>query len=276
MEINLQQLLHIAVLASIKAGKRIAEIYETEFEVIIKQDYTPVTIADKEANKIIEDELLITKIPVLGEEGEHYSYAIRKNWDLLWIVDPLDGTKEFVKRNGEFTVNIGLSNNGVTILGVIFSPVFKDIYFAADGIGAFKINRHVYMNNQEAICNAQTIDEMIQFADKLPLQKLPETYTIVASRSHHNPELKKYMKQLELNQSVNSIYSGSSIKMCWVAEGLAHEYPRFGRTMEWDTCAGHSILKNAGGTIIDTLKYLPIAYNKENIENPSFIAKLIK
>jgi len=274
MEPNLHELLHLTILTSIKAGKHIAEIYETEFEVIVKQDYTPVTIADKEANKIIEDELLITKIPVLGEEGEHYSYAIRKNWDLLWIVDPLDGTKEFVKRNGEFTVNIGLCKNGSPILGVIYSPIFKDIYFAACGIGSFKINRHVFINNENVICTSKNIDDIIQFADKLPLQKLPETYTIVASRSHHNPELKKYIKQLELNQSINSIYSGSSIKMCWVAEGLAHEYPRFGRTMEWDTCAGHAILDNAGGTIINTENHLPITYNKENIENPSFIAKL--
>ncbi len=275
MEINLDELLHKAVIASIKAGKHIAEIYETEFEVIVKQDYTPVTIADREANKIIEDELLVTKIPVLGEEGEHYNYAIRKNWDLLWIVDPLDGTKEFVKRNGEFTVNIGLCKSGVSILGVIFSPVFKDLYFAADGIGSFKINRHVYIENELTICNAKTINELISFAQKLPLQKLPETYTVVASRSHHNPELKKYIKQLELNQTIASIYSGSSIKMCWVAEGKAHEYPRFGRTMEWDTCAGHNILKNAGGTIVNSYTNLPITYNKENIENPSFIAKLI-
>lgn len=274
MEINLSELLRVAILASIKAGKRIAEIYETEFEVIVKQDYTPVTIADKEANKIIEDDLLITTIPVLGEEGEQFSYDIRKNWELIWIVDPLDGTKEFVKRNGEFTVNIGLCKNGIPLIGVIFSPVFKDLYFAADGIGAFKIDRHQYINYENQITTASDIANIINFAVKLPLQRLPDVYTVVASRSHHNPPLKKYIQQLETKHPIKSIYSGSSIKMCWVAEGIAHEYPRFGRTMEWDTCAGHCILKNAGGTIVDSMNYLPLSYNKENIENPSFIAKM--
>ena len=272
---DLRDLLHKAIFAAIKAGDRINEIYDTDFNVIIKSDYTPVTIADQEANQIIEDVLKQTSIPVLGEEGIHHEYELRKNWSLLWIVDPLDGTKEFVKRNGEFTVNIGLSENGVPILGVIFSPVFKDLYFSADGIGAFKIDRHTFIEIKEEIVSME-LTEILKYSVRLPLQKLPDVFTVVASRSHQNPVLKKYIQEIEKREEVKTIYSGSSIKMCWVAEGLAHEYPRFGRTMEWDTCAGHSILKNAGGNIHHPDNGTPLVYNKGNLANPDFIAFLNK
>lgn len=271
--LDLNHLLYKAIIAAIKAGDRINEIYETDFNVIIKSDYTPVTIADQEANQIIENELKETSIPVLGEEGIHFDYELRKNWELLWIVDPLDGTKEFVKRNGEFTVNIGLCKNGSPILGVIFSPVFKDLYFSADGIGSFKIDRHVFINIKEKLVEMD-LNTLLNYSVKLPLQNLPEVYTVVASRSHHNPELKKHIQEIEKREVVKTIYSGSSIKMCWVAEGLAHEYPRFGRTMEWDTCAGHCILKNAGGNIYNLENNNPLIYNKEKISNPNFIAKI--
>jgi 3'(2'), 5'-bisphosphate nucleotidase len=271
--LDLNLLLYKAIIAAIKAGDRINEIYETDFNVIIKSDYTPVTVADQEANQIIENELKETSIPVLGEEGIHFDYELRKNWELLWIVDPLDGTKEFVKRNGEFTVNIGLCKNGLPILGVIFSPVFKDLYFSGDGIGSFKMDRHTFIKIKENLV-LMDLNTLINNSAKLPLQDLPTEYTIIASRSHHNPELKKYIQEIEKKQVVKTIYSGSSIKMCWVAEGIAHEYPRFGRTMEWDTCAGHCILKNAGGNIYNIENNTPLIYNKEKISNPNFIARI--
>ncbi|MCD6068834.1 MAG: 3(2),5-bisphosphate nucleotidase [Bacteroidetes bacterium] len=269
---NYNELLYAAIQASVKAGKCIERIYQNPFEVEYKSDSTPVTIADKEANAIIEKELEAFGVPVLGEEGEHFIYDKRKNWDHIWIVDPLDGTKEFINRNGEFTVNIALSENNQTVIGVIFSPVFKDLYFAANGLGSFKLDKHVYIENINRFTSL-SLEEIIRLSVKLPLQALPKAHTIVASRSHPNIETKKFVQERKQEQGdVQSIYTGSSIKMCLIAEGKAHEYPRYGRTMEWDTCAGHCILKNAGGEIISLEDNLPLRYNKENIENPNFLA----
>lgn len=266
------QLLHTAIITAIKAGRRIAQIYQNQVEVEYKSDNTPVTIADKEANQIIEDCLSVHQIPMLGEEGEQHNFENRKNWEKLWIVDPLDGTKEFINRNGEFTVNIALSVKGTPVIGVIYSPVFKDLYFASDEIGSYKMDRHTLISLEDKL-NSFSLEEFINHSIKLPLQQLPDVYTIVISRSHQSSESRKYLQQLKTDKGeVNSVFTGSSIKMCWIAEGKAHEYPRFGRTMEWDTCAGHCILKNAGGAIVDFDTKQNLQYNKEDIANPNFLA----
>lgn len=269
---NYNEHLHNAIKAAIRAGERIAEIYLHPFEVEYKSDATPVTIADKEANTIIEDFLQITNIPVLGEEGEHFHYDKRKYWKQIWIVDPLDGTKEFVNRNGEFTVNIALAEEGEPVIGVIYMPVFKDLYFAAKGFGSFKLDKHTFIEHQSLIYT-YSLEKIISLSKQLPFQSLPKNFTLVASRSHPNHDTKHFIQKRKEEQSgLQLIYTGSSIKMCWIAEGKAHEYPRYGRTMEWDTCAGHCILKYAGGEIISLEDQLPLRYNKENIENPSFLA----
>lgn len=262
-----------AILASVEAGKEILKIYDTAFEVEYKEDDTPLTKADQNASEKIIALLKDTNIPVLSEEGEHFTYENRKNLTELWIVDPLDGTKEFVKRNGEFTVNIALVKNGKPLIGVIYSPVFKDLYFAAEGIGSFKINRHDFIPILNEL-KSFTLERLISLAKKLPLQSYPQVYTIVASRSHLSAEIYAYIEEKKTaHNNVNIVNTGSSIKMCWVAEGLANEYPRFGPTMEWDTAAGQAILENANCELVDSETLKPVKYNRPELRNKSFIAR---
>jgi len=269
----MQELLHAAIVAAVNAGDNILEIYNTNFSVNYKSDETPVTAADKAASESIALELANTQIPLICEEIAVPDYEIRKNWQRLWMVDPLDGTKEFVKRNGEFTVNIALIEQQRSIIGVVFSPVSKQLYFAADGVGSFKVEQHQVIeliNNQQL----NNLNVILQKATKLSRKTLTDTYTIIASRSHLSPELYQHINALnQKHQKVNMLNVGSSIKMCWVAEGLAHEYPRFGTTMEWDTAAGHCIVKQAGGNIININTNKELIYNKPNLINPNFIAR---
>lgn len=264
-------LLKLAINASIIAGNEILKVYDTNFFVEIKADETPVTAADKAASNSIIKNLAASNIPVLSEEDEQFPYSKRKNWERIWIVDPLDGTKEFVKRNGEFTVNISLVENQQPVIGVIYCPVFKDLYYACKGVGSFKVDKHDVL----AILNSpqNIIDELMANAKKMPLQSLPKNYTIIASRSHLSKELYAHIDKHKLEgKIIDTINVGSSVKMCWVAEGKAHEYPRFGTTMEWDTASGQCILEQAGGQLIDLETKLPMLYNREYLKNQNFIA----
>lgn len=266
-------LLKLAIAAALKAGDVILKIYDTDFFVQTKSDNTPVTLADKGASDSIIKTLMATNIPIISEEEVILDYKIRKAWTNVWLVDPLDGTKEFVKRNGEFTVNIALVENGQPVIGVIYSPVSKEIYFASKNNGSFKILQHDVIAERNK--NEKTlIENLMLVAKKLPLQKLPNTYTIVASRSHLSKEINQHIDKLKnMYGNVNTINVGSSIKQCWVAEGKAHEYLRLGITMEWDTAAGQCILEQAGCNLIDLESNLPMRYNKENLKNSFFIAK---
>lgn len=267
------QLLHQTIIASVLAGKEILDVYETNFNVEYKDDKSPLTLADKRASEKIIEELNQFNIPVLSEEGVHDIFEKRKTWNKLWIVDPLDGTKEFVKRNGEFTVNIALVEDHTPTLGVIYSPVFKDLYFAAKGIGSFKIDRSVFSSLIDSI-QTSTLTDLLSIAQKLPLVSDRKNYVVVASRSHMSTETHQHIEQLKLNHSnVEIVSTGSSIKMCWVAEGVADEYPRFGPTMEWDTAAGQAILQEANANLIDFETKQPMKYNRENLLNNWFIAK---
>lgn len=269
----MQQLLHTAIKSAINAGDKILEIYNTNFAVEYKSDETPVTAADKAASNSIASELAHTQIPLICEEIAVPDFDVRKNWEQLWMVDPLDGTKEFIKRNGEFTVNIALIKNQLPIIGVVFSPVTKQLYFAAQNLGSFKVNQHEVI---ELINNQQLnhFNLIMEYARKLSIKTLPNTYTIIASRSHLSTELYQHINLLEQkHKKINLLNVGSSIKMCWVAEGLAHEYPRFGTTMEWDTAAGHCIVIHAGGSIVDINSKKDLIYNKSNLKNPNFIAQ---
>ena len=270
---NYQKLLHQSIIASVLAGKEIMEVYDTNFEVEYKDDNSPLTLADKKASEKIIGELKQFDIPVLSEEGVHDSFEIRKTWNKLWIVDPLDGTKEFVKRNGEFTVNIALVEENIPTLGVIFSPIFKDIYFAATDLGAFKIDRKEFSLLVDSIQD-QTLEQLLKIAQKLPIVSNRKNYVVVSSRSHMSTETYQHIEALKLtHKHVEIVTTGSSIKMCWVAEGIADEYPRYGPTMEWDTAAGQAILQEAKACLIDMETKLPMKYNRDQLLNNCFIAK---
>lgn len=259
-------LLKLAITAALKAGQEILKIYDTDFFVETKNDNTPVTLADKGASDSIIKDLTQTNIPIISEEEDVLDYEIRKKWERVWLVDPLDGTKEFVKRNGEFTVNIALIENNQPVIGVIYLPVHKELYFACINYGSFRVTQQHSMQNN--------IDDLLKEAVKLPAQKLPKKYTVVASRSHLSRELNQHIDKLKnVYGEVDITNVGSSIKQCWVAEGKAHEYLRLGTTMEWDTAAGQCILEQAGGQIIDLETQKPMRYNKVNMRNNFFIAK---
>jgi 3'(2'), 5'-bisphosphate nucleotidase len=266
-----KELLKLAVTAAFKAGEEILKIYSTDFYVETKSDNTPVTLADKASGQCITRILSGTNIPVISEEEEILDYSIRKNWKQVWIVDPLDGTKEYVKRNGEFAVNIALVENNKPVIGIIYAPTLKDIYFAYAGGGSYKITQHDMIVE---LTKKNLPDHLFEFAKKLPSQKLPKAYTIVGSRSHLSREINEHVEKLRnLYGEVDMISVGSSIKQCWVAEGKAHEYVRYGTTMEWDTAAGQCILEEAGCRLIDLETSLPMVYNRENMKNNYFVAR---
>lgn len=263
-----KELLLTAVNAAVDGGDAILDVYENEeAQVEIKEDESPLTQADLKSNAAIMALLEKTGIPVLSEEGKNITYQERKNWELLWIVDPLDGTKEFIKRNGEFTVNVALVKNGVPVLGVIYVPVAKDLYFGVEGEGSFKIGR------VGSYTQVDNFDSLKDAADALPL-KADRKFTVVGSRSHMNEETSAYIKSLESQHGEAEIMSrGSSLKICMVAEGKADVYPRFAPTMEWDTAAGHAIAKYAGFEMVLHNQDVPLQYNKEDLLNPWFIVK---
>jgi 3'(2'), 5'-bisphosphate nucleotidase len=256
--------LFTAINAALEAGKVILEIYKLDdFEVEIKGDNSPLTKADTASNNVIMSYLAETNIPVLSEEGKDITYEERKNWSQLWIVDPIDGTKEFIKRNGEFTVNIALIENQKTLIGVIFVPVTGDLYFSSEEIGAFKVK--VDLDNFD-------IETLISNGNKLPLEKENKIFTIVASKSHMSKETEEYVqKMFNIHGEVNLISKGSSLKLCMVAEGTADCYPRFAPTMEWDTAAGQAICKYAGKTVFDNKTKKEMLYNRADLLNNSFI-----
>lgn len=269
-QVNFELLLKLAVKAALRAGDEILKVYETDFAVMTKSDNTPVTKADKVSGRCIASVLQESGIPVISEEEEVPGYEVRQNWDRVWIVDPLDGTKEYVKRNGEFAVNIALVEKGAPVIGVIYVPVMRDIYFAAVGIGSFKITQNDVITE---LTKKNLPDNLLDYARSLPLQPLPKNYTVVASRSHLSKEVSARVKKMEaMYGKVELISVGSSIKQCWVAEGRAHEYPRFGDTMEWDTAAGQCILEESGGKLLNYETSEPMRYNKEHMLNSYFIA----
>jgi 3'(2'), 5'-bisphosphate nucleotidase len=267
---NYESLLKLAVKAALRAGEEILKVYETDFHVETKSDNTPVTIADKISGRCITSILEETGIPIISEEESVPEYETRKHWTSLWMVDPLDGTKEYVKRNGEFAVNIALVTNNEPVIGVIYAPVFKDVYFGARGLGSYKITQNDVIME---LTKKNLPDNLFEYARRLPLQAPPKNYTVVASRSHLSSEINNRIGKFEnMYGQVNLINIGSSIKQCWVAEGRAHEYPRFGKTMEWDTAAGQCILEESGNSLIDLDTDKPMRYNKEQMLNNYFVA----
>jgi 3'(2'), 5'-bisphosphate nucleotidase len=234
-----------------QAGEAIIKIYETDFSVYEKSDLSPLTEADLAAHNVISNGLLklTPEIPILSEESAKISYSIRKNWERYWLIDPLDGTKEFIKRNGEFTVNIALIENQRPILGVIYVPVSRVTYYGSKDTGAFK---------QPPDCVAEPIT--VSSKHSRPVR-------VAGSRSHAGESLKRYLENLGEYEIVSM---GSSLKSCLVAEGMADIYPRLGPTSEWDTGAAQAIVEAAGGRVTDT-RMQPLLYNsKESVLNPDF------
>ncbi len=261
--------LHIAIKAALEAGKSILEIYHSEdFGIEHKGDNSPLTKADIASHHKIVSFLEQTSIPILSEEGKAIPYEERQNWNQLWIIDPIDGTKEFIKRNGEFTVNIALIENQIPVLGVIFVPALGDLYFSTKNIGAFKVSLpEVDMVNLEILLDS---------AVKLPLERKDKTFTIVASRSHMSSETETYVQEMKgLYGQVNLISKGSSLKLCMIAEGQADCYPRFAPTMEWDTAAGQAICEHAGFQVIDWESKKSMLYNRKELLNNWFLVHSI-
>lgn len=253
--------------AAKEAGAAILEIYEESphIEVMQKQDDSPLTIADQKANRIINDILAQTPFPIISEENRQIPFPQRQGWEFCWIVDPLDGTKEFIKKNGEFTVNIALCQNGVPIFGVIYVPVTRELYYGEVSSGkAFKSvlgSRH------------EPTGPLFSEEDRIGPARTPEKeLKVVGSRSHMNEETESFISQMQAKyETVEIVSKGSSLKFCLVAEGKADVYPRFAPTMEWDTAAGSAIAEAVGlkVTARDTGK--PLRYNKENLLNPYFL-----
>jgi len=264
MDKNLQ----VAISAAIEGGKEILKIYDgPEIKVEHKADDSPLTLADKAANEAIVAYLEKTDHPIISEENKQTEYDVRKNWESCWIVDPLDGTKEFIKKNGEFTVNIALCNLGKPIFGVVYVPVTRELYYA-DVLKkmAFKTTLDKNHNLEK---NLFSDDDRLSISDSKK-----ELVRIVGSRSHMNQDTLDYIDSIKDDfDEVEIVSKGSSLKFCLVAEGKADVYPRFAPTMEWDTAAGQSICNAVGLSVISQQTNQELVYNKENLLNPFFLVR---
>jgi 3'(2'), 5'-bisphosphate nucleotidase len=234
-----------------EAGKKILDIYMTSYDIEIKSDMSPITLADKTSNSIIENRLTekFPNIPILSEEGNDIPFTERKKWKKFWLIDPLDGTKEFIKKNGEFTINIALIYNNYPTFGCVYAPFFNNLYWAFKGMGAYKINE----NNKKK---------------RIKVKPSSDIKRIVTSRSHLNKEVLNFINK---HHNYELIKMGSSLKLCCIADGKADLYPRLGLTSEWDIGAAQCVVEEAGGSVLEYTTSKRLRYNKKNILNPFFI-----
>lgn len=302
--------LSTAIVAALKAGAEIMEVYDSEIAVELKDDRSPLTEADRRAHKVIASTLTAgfsepgtasesldipeppgalstpeapripetpgEEIPLLSEEGKDIPYGERHGWERFWLVDPLDGTKEFIKRNGEFTVNIALIDKGTPVLGVIYVPVKQVLYFGSWEMSSYKLEgiepARQGAGNEEL--REYVLQKFQKGAQMLPVENERGAYAVVASRSHLSPETEAIIEEKRKQYGeVETVSMGSSLKLCLVAEGTADLYPRLAPTMEWDTAAGHAIAKYAGCRVYEPETGLELQYNKENLLNPWFIVE---
>lgn len=267
---NPDSLLAQAIRAALDAGRAILDVYShpsADWQVEQKADHSPLTLADRRSHEVIARQLADTSCPILSEEGIHLPYEERKAWTRCWIVDPLDGTKEFIKRNGEFTVNIALVENGKPVMGVVYAPTLGKLYYGAAGQGSFVCKVAPDTGHTEAP-QALTPSSPAEAAEgKRPLR-------IVASRSHLNESTQAFIDRLSREYGeVQLVSAGSSLKLCLVAEGKADFYPRLAPTMEWDTAAGQAVAEFAGCSVTDAATEQPLRYNKEDLHNPFFVVR---
>jgi 3'(2'), 5'-bisphosphate nucleotidase len=283
----LQDCLFAALQAAKAAGDAILAVYRGGFDVEYKEDHSPLTLADRRAHTVIKEQLAgddrVEGIPLLSEEGRSIPYEVRSGWDHFWLVDPLDGTKEFVKRRDEFTVNIALIQAGKPMLGVVLIPAKGLLYYGLQGLGAYKVKRLDAMPGLgEAPANASAHDALmsalLDASDRLPLRragwKEKDPLTVIGSRSHGTEALAEFVQKAERRcGEVALISAGSALKFALVAEGNADVYPRFGPTMEWDTAAGQCLVEQSGGTVLQLGAERPLVYNKKELLNPHFICR---
>ena len=248
--------LDIALMAALDAGKKIMEVYNSTENIAFesKSDSSPLTLADKRSHKTIVDHLKKTKINIISEESKSIPHKERKNWEQYWLIDPLDGTKEFIKKNDEFTVNIALIKNDKPFLGVVYCPVKKILYWNDSEMRVFKRIK-------------KETEELLQ---RPSIKENDDKLRVVVSRSHMNNETAEYLKKLNKPQLISC---GSSLKFLYIADNKADIYPRFGPTMEWDTAAAHSILNALKIKVINIESGRELRYNKKNLLNPHFIIK---
>lgn len=261
-------MVNMAIDAALEAGKAMLDIYRNgdDFGVEMKSDNSPLTLADKAAHKVIVRTLEPSGLPVLSEEGRSIPYTERSQWTRFWMVDPLDGTKEFISRNGEFTVNIALIEDGAPLMGVVYVPVLDELYVGAGGNGAFLL--------QQASIQASTGKHTMLILPKNLSRSPSDPYRVVGSRSHLNDETLAFVEELRAEHpDIQMVQRGSSLKICMVAAGDADCYPRFGPTMEWDIAAGHAVAGAAGKRMVDATTGEEIRYNKEELLNPYFIVR---
>jgi 3'(2'), 5'-bisphosphate nucleotidase len=261
------EIYNIALKASVEAGNRIMEIYSSDdFHVTEKEDKSPLTLADRASHEIIMKHLEGSGLPVLSEEGRDIPFQDRSNWQTFWLVDPLDGTKEFIKRNGEFTVNIALVHHGKPQFGVVYVPVPEELYVGIPGNGSW------FVRHPAATIN---LDELFKEGIEMNSEKHElhgRAYRVVASRSHLNDETQQYLDEVrDRKGEIEVVSSGSSLKLCLVASGEADEYPRLGPTMEWDVAAAHAVVKGAGKKVKVLGSEDELSYNKKNLLNPYFL-----
>lgn len=264
-DVSLAKLLKI----SLEAGQEILDVYEKDFDVEMKDDDSPLTEADQRSHQTIMSGLqtAYASVPVLSEEGSEIPYEERKNWSEFFLVDPLDGTKEFIKKNGEFTVNIALIEGQYPVAGVIYAPALDTFYFGRVGLGAFKI---------EGASQAEGVDDdaLVEESVRLPIVEPGNVVNVVASRSHMSEETEAFIDKLRgSDREVNVVSAGSSLKFCLVAEGDADYYPRYAPTMEWDTGAGQAIVEAAGGKVLRHEDRERFYYNRENLRNGWFVVE---
>ena len=263
-----EYLLPCAFNAAVRAGAEIMKVYNSnEYNVEVKSDKSPLTIADRLAHNKIKEMLGETRIPILSEEGREILYDERKNWEMFWLVDPLDGTKEFIKRNNEFTVNIALMVDNKCAGAIVYVPYLGKIYFAEEGGGA-KLLEGVQPDENASYSDA----DIRHRAQSLPLAAAAhDTFRVAVSRSHQTVSTKRYIdKMREKHPNLELIEQGSSYKFCLIAEGVIDYYPRTTRTYEWDTAAAELILVEAGGTVRSLPKREKLQYNKSDLSNPWF------
>jgi len=262
---HITELLLLAIQVSLQGGQEILDVYKTKFVVDHKEDNSPLTLADQRSHDVIMKGLSVSKYPIMSEEGVELDYALRKDWKEFWCVDPLDGTREFVKRNGEFTVNVALVRNESPVLGVIYVPVQDLLYAAADG-KAYIIRQ---ANNKFTQDNFSLDNFTLRRSDELK-----SSFKVLLSRSHLSKETENYVEQLKKDHAnLEFVSAGSALKFGWLAEGKADLYPRFSPCMEWDTAAGHAILKTVGKNIYSYPSGDELRYNKINLVNDWFIAR---
>lgn len=260
----------MAIQAAVKAGIQIIKVYESRhYQTVYKEDESPLTMADIKSHEVIYHHLLSSGLPLLSEEKSNIPFSVRKHWAYFWLVDPLDGTREFLKRNDEFTVNIALIYKNMPLAGIVYLPVSQILYFSVPGQGVFKT-----ASAQSIVPGVNTMQMLQDNSDMLPYDTGGDDITVITSRSFHSDETAKYISGLkEKYHKIKLISAGSALKFGLIAEGKADVYPRFAPTMEWDVAAGHAMLMESGFSVIDAGTGNPLVYNKPDLQNPWFIAK---